>query len=127
MRFESSVQCPDPEGKMGKDRLVRMSSWCFWQSYSTLPRLAWCRVSDHLFRWTQLAHMTDPALDQIEGRPGPLGIGLEYEPRRIRCFCLDEHSRVRKDPHSPPDSHHPVHVFLDPTGIRQQFIPPGIR
>ena len=38
-----------------------------------LPRLAWERVSNHLFCWTQLAHMTDPTLDQLEGQPEPLG------------------------------------------------------
>ena len=35
-----------------------------------LPRLTWRRVSDHLFRWTQPAHMTDSTLDQLEGQPG---------------------------------------------------------
>src|SRR5207249_11964767 len=45
-----------------------------------LPRLAWRRVSGHLFRWTQLAHMTDSALDQLEGQPGLLEIW-----RRLRA------------------------------------------
>src|SRR2546428_386158 len=53
------------------------------------------------------------ALYQSEGESGLSGSGRDYDRRRIRWFCLEEHSRVRKGPHPPPVSRYLVHVFLD--------------
>src|SRR5213593_515591 len=62
-------QCPDRRGNMGIKWVGSYVFVGFLAVLFYLPRLAWGRVSDHLFRWTRLAHMTDPALDQLEGQP----------------------------------------------------------
>src|SRR6266536_2128047 len=89
-RNRSAGSCPEDSGRETSRNLLEFLAVLFF-----LPRLAWGRVSDHLFRWTQLAHMTDSALDQLEGQPGLLGIG-----RRLRAAKSMMHLSGRAFPGS---------------------------
>ena len=75
MRWKPNISKTDSSPLLSQ-RLLAVSFY--------IPRLAWGRVSDHLFRWTQVANMTDSALDRIEGQLDSSGLcdtmsGKEYD------------------------------------------------